>query len=81
MSSEVSSSLIAQGNIARLRHPLDHLCMLGTASRIDEMNRIAESSPRFVWRFKPNEKEESLLSHFRSYLQPFDENRFFFICQ
>ncbi len=78
MSSEASSTLIAQANIARLRYPLDHRCMLGMASRIDEMNGLAESSPGFVWRFQPNEKEENRLSHFRSYLQPFDENRFFF---
>ena len=81
MSSEVSSSLIAQGNIDRFRQPRGHPCMLGMASRIDEMNRLAESPPGFVWRFKSNEKKKNLLSHFRSYLQPFDENRFFFMCQ
>jgi len=78
MSSEASFTLIAQANIARLRYPLDHPCMLGMASRIDEMNGLAESSPGFGWRFKRTEKEENRLSHFRSYLQPFDENRFFF---
>lgn len=62
MSSEFSSSLIAQGNIDRFRQPLDHPCMLGTASRIDEMNRLAESSPGFVWRFKSNEKEKPTFS-------------------
>mgnify|MGYP000418447627 CR=1 FL=1 len=62
MSSEVSSSLIAQGNIARSRKPLDHPCMLGMASRIDEMNRLAESSPGFVGSLNRTKKRKTCFS-------------------
>lgn len=78
MNSDPPPSLIAQANIARLRYPLSHPSMMGMASRIDEMNRLAELSPGFVWRFEPDGKEENDLSLFSSYLQPFDEDRFFF---
>lgn len=41
---------LAQLNVARLRHPLDHLAMQGFVSRLDEINRLAEAAPGFVWR-------------------------------
>src|ERR687895_715621 len=42
---------VAQVNIARLLAPLDDPRIHGFASRLEEINRLAESSPGFVWRF------------------------------
>lgn len=41
---------LAQVNVARLRHPLDHPAMEGFVSRLDEINVLAEAAPGFVWR-------------------------------
>ena len=36
-------------NLAMARHPLDHPCMAGFTSQLAEVNRLAETSPGFVW--------------------------------
>jgi hypothetical protein len=41
---------LAQYNIARLRHPVDHPASAGFVALIDETNAHAEASPGFVWR-------------------------------
>ena len=41
---------LAQYNIARLRHPVDHPASAGFVGLIDETNAHAEASPGFVWR-------------------------------
>ena len=69
---------LAQANIARLRYPLSDQRMAGMADRIAEMNRLAEVSPGFVWRFEGDALEGNNLSCFETYLQPFEEDRFFF---
>lgn len=43
-------SHLAQVNVARLRHPLDHPAMQGFVSRLEEINAIADQAPGFVWR-------------------------------
>jgi hypothetical protein len=43
---------IAQINVARMVAPLGDSRMAGFASRIDEINALAEASPGFVWRLK-----------------------------
>ena len=48
---ELTSQQLAQVNIARMRAPLDDPAMHGFASRIAEINQLAESSPGFVWRW------------------------------
>jgi hypothetical protein len=42
---------LAQVNIARMRAPLNDPAMHGFASRIAEINQLAESSPGYVWRW------------------------------
>ena len=36
-------------NLAIARHPLDHPSMAGFTGQLAEVNRLAESSPGFVW--------------------------------
>jgi hypothetical protein len=41
---------IAQYNIARMRAPIDDPIMRGFASRLDELNHLADRTPHFIWR-------------------------------
>lgn len=41
---------LAHINVARLRAPLDSPQMRELAAALDELNRLAESSPGFIWR-------------------------------
>lgn len=41
---------LAQFNIATLRHPMDHPETASFVALLDDVNRLAESSPGFVWR-------------------------------
>jgi hypothetical protein len=43
---------LAQVNVARMKAPLDDPIMAPFAKALDEINRLAESSPGFVWRFQ-----------------------------
>lgn len=43
---------IAQINIARAKAPLDDPSMAGFVARLDEINRLADDSPGFVWRLR-----------------------------
>jgi hypothetical protein len=43
---------LAQLNIARAKAPIDDPAMESFASRLDEINALAESAPGFVWRFE-----------------------------
>lgn len=43
---------LAQVNIARARAPLDSPVMADFVHALDEINRLAEASPGFVWRFQ-----------------------------
>jgi len=45
-----SSTHLAQFNIARLRHPVEHPDSASFVALIDETNAHAEASPGFVWR-------------------------------
>ncbi len=74
----VAKRHIAQVNIARLRYPLSDTRMIGMASRIDEMNLLAENSPGFVWRYSPELTSEDQRSLFEDYIPSYDANRFFF---
>jgi hypothetical protein len=48
----VGSHQIAQLNVARAVAPLDDPRMASFISRLDEVNRLAEGSPGFVWRLQ-----------------------------
>lgn len=43
---------LAQCNIARARGPLDSPVMAEFVDALDEINRLAEASPGFVWRYQ-----------------------------
>jgi heme-degrading monooxygenase HmoA len=43
---------LAELNIARPRHPLEHPDMAGFVNNLDRVNAIAERSKGFVWRLK-----------------------------
>jgi len=45
---------IAQVNIGRVKGPMDSAAMHGFASRLDEVNALADAAPGFVWRLKDN---------------------------
>lgn len=50
---------IAQYNVARMRAELDDPIMAGFASRLDELNHLADRSPGFVWRHTANNEDTS----------------------
>ena len=67
----VSTYHIAQVNIARMKTALDDPAMAGFVSRLDEINRLAEDSPGFVWRLKEDNGNAT-------YLRPYDDDRILF---
>jgi hypothetical protein len=69
---------LAQANIARMRgHPHDAV-MSGLVARIDEMNRLAEQSPGFIWRLKGSEATPEALQVFDDCFVPFDASQLFY---
>jgi hypothetical protein len=48
----VNQHQLAQVNVARAVAPLDDLRMAGFVALLDEVNRLAEASPGFVWRLQ-----------------------------
>lgn len=67
---------LAQVNIARMRAALADSVMSGLVLRIDEMNRLAESSKGFVWRLREVSQED--LHVFDDYFVPFELARLFY---
>ena len=43
---------LAQSNVARMRYDFDDPRMDGFVSRLDELNRLADTSSGFVWRYE-----------------------------
>ncbi|HEX6311805.1 MAG TPA: DUF3291 domain-containing protein [Acidimicrobiia bacterium] len=43
---------LAQVNVARLRAPLDSPLLADFVARLDEINKLGDTSPGFVWRLK-----------------------------
>lgn len=50
---------LAQCNIGRLLHPLDHPELAEFVAALEPINAIAEGSPGFVWRLKDDEGHSS----------------------
>ena len=48
----VAGLLLAQANVARLRHPWDDPRMAEFVAAFDAVNALAERSPGFVWRHR-----------------------------
>jgi hypothetical protein len=59
---------IAQVNIGRIRAELDDPIMAGFVNRLEEINALADASPRFVWRLQTNEGNAT-------YFRPFGDER------
>jgi hypothetical protein len=43
---------LAELNVARLHHPLDHPATAEFTAALDDINALADASPGFVWRLK-----------------------------
>jgi len=52
---------IAQINVARMRAPIDSAVMSGFASRLDEINALADGTPGFVWRLQSGDGNATYL--------------------
>jgi len=50
---------LAQCNIGRAIHPLDHADLAEFVAALDPINAIAESTPGFVWRLKDEDGQSS----------------------
>ncbi len=62
---------IAQTNIARALAPLEDPVMAGFVARLEEINKLADDAPGFVWRFQSEEGNAT-------YLRPYDDDRIIF---
>lgn len=69
---------LAQVNIARMRGGLSSPIMQSMASRIDEMNQLAERSKGFVWRARGADVTGEMLLVFEGYVVPFEPERLFY---
>jgi len=69
---------LAHSNIAWMHGRIDDPVMFGLASRIDEINRLAEQSRGFIWRIPESETSFTHLEVFREDFPGFDPSRFFY---
>lgn len=54
---------LAQLNIARLRHPLDHPAIADFVNGLEKINQLAENTPGFVWRLQSASGNATDLAH------------------
>ena len=69
---------LAQVDVARMRGRAEEAVMVGLVARLDEMNRLAEQSPGFVWRIHGPEVTPDALRVFADYFTPFDPDQLFY---
>jgi hypothetical protein len=69
---------LAQVNIAWMHGAIDEPVMEGLASRVDEINRLAEESPGFIWRLKASKVTHEALEVFAVDFPGFHRDRFFY---
>ena len=62
---------IAQVNIARMRAPLESPVMVSFVARLEEINKLADTSAGFVWRLQGEAGNAT-------YLRPYDDDRILF---
>jgi hypothetical protein len=55
---------IAQVNIGRVRGPMDSEIMQGFASRLAEINALADAAPGFVWRLQSDDGDATSIKVF-----------------
>ena len=72
------SIYLAQVNIAWMHGSIDDPVMVGLASRVDEMNRLAEESKGFVWRMPGEDVTSESLRVFEEDFPGFRHDRFFY---
>ncbi len=59
---------LAQYNVGRLLRPLDHESIVGFVDGLEPMNRLAEDSPGFIWRYQTEEGDATAL-------RPYDDDQ------
>jgi hypothetical protein len=69
---------LAQVNIAWMHGAITEPVMAGLASRIEEIYRLAEDSPGFVWRLPALETTPAELEPFEADFPGFHRDRFFY---
>ena len=69
---------LAHSNFAWMHGKIDDPIMSGLASRIEEINRLAEESRGFIWRIPDSETSLAHLEIFREDFPGFDPERFFY---
>lgn len=69
---------LAQVNIARMLGSPHEPVMAGMFERMEEMNRLAEQSAGFVWRFQTSDAAADALRIFEGFFVPFEPERLFF---
>ena len=55
---------LAQVNIAKLLHPIDHPEIAEFVNNLDRINQLAEQSPGFIWRLKDESGNATQLKYF-----------------
>lgn len=55
---------LAQLNIGKLLHSIDHPQIAEFADNLDRINQLAEASPGFIWRLKDESGNATSLQHF-----------------
>jgi len=65
-------------NIAWMHGAITERVMAGLASRMDEINRLAEESPGFVWRLPASEATLEMLDPFDADFPGFHRDRLFY---
>ncbi len=53
---------LAQVNIAKLNHPIDHPAIAEFKNNLDHINALAESSDGFIWRFKEDNESNAVVN-------------------
>lgn len=69
---------LAQVNIAWMHGAIDDPVMAGLAGRMDEINRLAEESPGFVWRLRASDVTPEALEPFNVDFPGFHHDRLFY---
>jgi hypothetical protein len=55
---------LAQVNVARLRHPIDHPATADFVAGLVPVNAVADASPGFVWRLQTDDGDATALRAF-----------------
>ena len=64
MPSDVTAVHLAQVNVARLRHPIDHPATADFVTGLAPVNAVADVSPGFVWRLQTEDGDATALRVF-----------------